>query len=574
MNWKGKYCIVLIISLLFVACIGERKVTDSKVKGNNTIGETQYYRMLTNGTKHALYGNFRNAIPMFEACIEGYPQRAVSYYQLSSVYLQQNDLDRATFYAREACIRDTNNDWYKTHLANIYQYTGKLDSAIVLYEQLLGSKESDEMLYNLAHLYNKTGEGEKALNLLDEISEENRFSREIMLMKHSTFHEMEEYDSAIVVLEEIVRLFPEDINNYGVLAEYLSEVGKGSYARDVYKDILTSEPENGLAMLSFSEYYLKENKIDSAFVWYNQAFCCSDLNISEKISIIINFLNNPGFIESNYDHLLDLMQSVKKNERKFSYYAALTDITISIQDYEGAKFWLDSTLIYEKNNYQVWEQALLINGYLGNDEDIIRVTGEAIENFNEKGALFLIRANSLYNIGLYDEALSNLDSALIRDLERMQIVQAYYLFAEVYKEKEDYKNSDSYFERIIEMDTENLLVRNNYAYYLSLREENLDRAAELSKYTIEAEPYNATYLDTYGWILYKLGKINDAKKYIESAIRYGAYNNTEVLEHYGDIMFEQGRCEEAVEAYQTILELDSLYLGAEEKILVVKQECK
>ena len=574
MNWKAKYGIGLIIALMAVACIGKNKLTVGSGRMEGTISESQYYRMLTNGTKHSLYGNYRNAIPMFEACIRAYPERAASYYQLSSVYLRQNNLERATFYAREACERDSMNDWYKSHLASIYQYTGKLDSAVTLYQELLVNEDNDEMKYNLAHLYNKLGQGAKAIKILEDISEENKFSREVMLMKHSTYHEMKKYDSAIVVLEEIVTLFPDDVNNYGVLAEYLTEVGRGIYARNVYKEILENEPENGLAMLSFSEYYLKDNKIDSAFIWYHQAFCCSDLGINEKTSIIINFLNMPDFVQNHKEHILELMQSIKISERKFSYYAAMADIHISMQDYEGAKPWLDSTLVYERENYQVWEQTLLINSYLGNDTEIIRIAGEALKSFREKGALYLIRANSLYNIGSYEDAIIDLDTALSKDLESVQQIQALYLYAEIYKEKEDFRKSDSYFEQIIKTDPDNLLVRNNYAYYLSIRGEELDRAAELSRYTIEAEPYNSTYLDTYGWILYKLGKLNEAKKYIEAAIRYGAYNNGEVLEHYGDIMFELGRCEEALEAYRTIIEIDSLNIKAEEKILKVSEKCK
>jgi len=126
---------------------------------------------------------------------------------------------------------------------------------------------------------------------------------------------------------------------------------------------------------------------------------------------------------------------------------------------------------------------------------------------------------------------------------------------------------------ILAVDPQNLMIRNNYSYYLSLRKEKLDYALELSRLTIEMEPTNATYLDTYGWILFKTGEIKEAKKYIELAIRNGAYNNSEVLDHYGDIMLEIGNCLEAIEAWETIKEVDTEY-DINEKLESVKEDCK
>ena len=153
-------------------------------------------------------------------------------------------------------------------------------------------------------------------------------------------------------------------------------------------------------------------------------------------------------------------------------------------------------------------------------------------------------------------------------------IQAYNLKAEIYRELGDNENSDKTFEDILSFDPENLLVRNNYAYYLSIREEKLRKAEELSKYTIEAEPENPTYLDTYGWVLFKLGKIEEAKNYIESAIRNGAYNNSEVLEHYAEIMIKMNKCQEALEAYKKIKEIDSTYNEVILKIKELEKDCK
>ena len=116
--------------------------------------------------------------------------------------------------------------------------------------------------------------------------------------------------------------------------------------------------------------------------------------------------------------------------------------------------------------------------------------------------------------------------------------------------------SDNYFEMALELDEHNILIRNNYSYYLALRGTTLKRAEKLSRYTIEKEPENPTYLDTYAWILYKMEKYKEALKFIERAVKFGGGNNAEILDHYGDILMRLNKYEKAIVVWQAVLEMD------------------
>ena len=83
------------------------------------------------------------------------------------------------------------------------------------------------------------------------------------------------------------------------------------------------------------------------------------------------------------------------------------------------------------------------------------------------------------------------------------------------------KNAFKAYDRALKADPEYLPVLNNYAYYLSLQKKKLKKAAAMSKITVEKDPDNATYLDTYGWILYLQGKPQQAKPYFKHAMLYG-----------------------------------------------------
>jgi tetratricopeptide (TPR) repeat protein len=96
----------------------------------------------------------------------------------------------------------------------------------------------------------------------------------------------------------------------------------------------------------------------------------------------------------------------------------------------------------------------------------------------------------------------------------------------------------------------NLNVLNNYAYYLSLAGSELDKALEMSRRTIEAEPENSIYLDTYAWILFLLERYEEAKAYAEKLIGLNEEMGSVELHHCGDIYAKCGDIARAVEYWE------------------------
>jgi tetratricopeptide (TPR) repeat protein len=563
--------LVLLLAVVMASCSTSKYVARSEKEISAL--NTQYYKLFTDATKHALFGNNKAAVAMYNACINQFPDRAAPYYQLSSIYLRENDVETARAFARKAECLDSSNIWYKAHLANIYQYENNYDSAALLYEDILRVNDDVETKYNLALLYSQIGKNQKALSLLDEIENEYKGNRRIFLMKHNIYHNMAEYDSAIFELESLIKYFPDDFSNYGILAEYLGEVGRNNYAKSVYRDLLKQDSLNGLAMLSYADFYLKLNKPDSAFVFYTKAVCCSDLDFEGKISVIVNFIGNKMVLEKFTERILKLVDTLRVYSDDYRVFASYTDIYINLQQYEKAVPYFDSSLYQEKNNLLLWEQAVLVNNYLGNNAKVVSLAGEALNYFPEQGNLLVIMAYSERELGNTGKAKSDIGKALELNLDDDLRIQSYNLLAEIFRSEDLHEKSDSCFEIILEIEPDNLMVRNNYGYYLSLRKEKLDYALKLSKLTVESEPANATYLDTYGWILFQKGETKEAKKYIEAAIRNGAYNNGEVLDHYGQIMMEMGKCKEAIEAWESIPE-EEMSNGIMEKIESARIICK
>jgi len=93
-------------------------------------------------------------------------------------------------------------------------------------------------------------------------------------------------------------------------------------------------------------------------------------------------------------------------------------------------------------------------------------------------------------------------------------------------------------------------VMNNWAYYLSLRNENLDKAEKMGRKANQLVKDNSSYEDTYAWVLYKQKQYEEAKKWIEKALEHGGEKNGVILEHYGDLFFQLGQTEKAFEYWK------------------------
>jgi len=128
--------------------------------------------------------------------------------------------------------------------------------------------------------------------------------------------------------------------------------------------------------------------------------------------------------------------------------------------------------------------------------------------------------------------------------------QLYSIMGDVYHSLNRHKESDAAFEQVLLLNPDDEHVLNNYSYYLSLRKEQLEKAARMAKKLVEALPKESTYLDTYAWVLYQQGNYQDALRYLEMAIAEGKSPSSAIWEHHGDALYRLGRVEEALKSWK------------------------
>ncbi len=138
----------------------------------------------------------------------------------------------------------------------------------------------------------------------------------------------------------------------------------------------------------------------------------------------------------------------------------------------------------------------------------------------------------------YNKAIKSLKKGISFIFEEKAKYDFYNYLAECYHSTKQNKLSDENFEKALKIKPDEVFLLNNYAYYLSVRNEKLDKAEQMSKKTIEKEPTNYTYLDTYAWILYMQKDYKKALIYIKKSIDNGGNSSEVIKEHYDKILLE------------------------------------
>ena len=252
--------------------------------------------------------------------------------------------------------------------------------------------------------------------------------------------------------------------------------------------------------------------------------------------------------------LSEIMISAHPNDIKArSVYA---DILYTDNQFQEAKEQYLYILEIDKSKSQIWSQVLFIQAEQNDFEGLLKSSKEALEYFPTDPLFYYFNGVSNKRFKNYDEAINSLEMGVEFVIDNQNLLLEFYSsLADAYHATKAHKLSDAFYEKVLAIDSNNILVLNNYAYYLSVRKVNLERAKVMSFKCNELEQNNGTYQDTYAWILYEMGDYLDAKIWMKKSLTNGGDKNAVVVEHYGDILYKLGEFKLAIEQWKRAKEL-------------------
>lgn len=504
--------------------------------------------------KAALLKEDDKALQLFESLLTKYPDNIPSKYELAQIYLRKKDYTRGTELIEKAVKADPTNIWYKKLLADFYESSGDQRKWAELLTTLV--KENPEKIEFYEKLVNANLMLQKpteAVAVLDKMIEKFGYSDDLAQKKYVIYDQSGNKAQAAKELFKIIEHSPDKAQNYYLLAELLYKDQKTDEAIEVLNLLEKRLPNDEYVCFTLAEYYRKLKKDDLFVASFERGIQNKFVSPDTKVDYLLAFYPVNEINNQNKDvitRLSNSLTSMYPTHRKVVLLNA--DISYFYGDFERAETAYLSIIKEDSSMYYTWERLLFCRSQL---QDSIGLLDAA----NTSAVLFPYQPLPIFFQGIvklqkkdYKAAIEILESGvnLLTDQNVGLAVQFYASLGDAYNSVKNFAKSDSYYEKALALDSLSNYVLNNYSYYLSLRGYNLEKALKMSAITVKTEPYNATYLDTYGWVLYKLGRFKEAKEMIERAIFENKTPDGTVYEHLGDILFKLGDKTKAIENWE------------------------
>ena len=535
--------LVLLGTLVFSCSLFARSPrADAKNKKTLPRAEQASLFYLEGIKSNVLEGDSARAKAWFKKVLEIDSTHSPSLYELASL-TALDQTEEALQYSLKANAIDTTNTWYKMQLGRLLIATQRYDSALTLYDQLIRMNPNDPDNYRLkALLYDQLGQPEKALEMLE--TAENRFGIIELLASHKLqlLLNTQQFDRAMAEARMLVETFPYNEDNYVVLAELYAMMNMNNLAQENYDKALSINPNSMRALASLNDFYKRQNDNVRFLETASKLFRLKEFPLETKLKFYEELFQNPSFVRNNFIQMGELVRTLAitypEDLRTLELYAKYLIAGGSI---EQALQLYKSHVTDSIPQKQIFNDIIGMEAYLKRADSVDKYTTIALERFPEDAELRLQKASvTAYMLEKPQEAIPLFEEALkYAKTDSLRSV-IYGAIGDNYHTLGDDRKCFKAYDKGMKLDTTNVSIYNNYSYFLSLRNERLDKALEWAQKAVRLDPNNPTFLDTYAWVLYQLGRYEEARIPMRQAISLDSDNNKELYVHYGDILYKLG----------------------------------
>lgn len=559
MNWKLIYIFVFTAGIYLSGCTKSAMPsgTDGERPGNFDVAA--FDRFYVEGLKQKMMGSGGEALKYFEQCLKLNPESDAVYYQMAQILGSTGDIVNAKKFAAKAHSYDEKNLWYLMLLSQMYYQEKDVDSAVVWYEKAVKlAPDDDNIRMTLGNLYIEAGNYDKASAIFDGLDKKYGVNESSTVTSVRILMSASKYEEAGVKMKELLKQNPDDILYNGLMAEILSSKGDKAGALQIYEKLRQVNPSDPQVQLSFAEFLAGEKSYDELFSLLNTIAINEKIRREDKVRVFAELSQKEDLVSDKENRLVKSLMVLEASYPGDDIIPIIrTDLLIRQGKMQQGIARLEELIKARPENYFAWEKLLFAYLDIGDFNKLYIRAEECASRFNMSFVAKILYANAAIETGKFDIAEAELKKAdILAGDNRDYKMQVLTMKADVYYRTKSYDKAFATFEEALKHNGEDLTVMNNYAYYLAEQNMNLKEAEDLARRVVDKEKSNSTFLDTYGWVLYKRGKLNDAARVFESIISSGEKPDAEWYEHYGFILSKQKKCGKAVVNWKMAIELD------------------
>lgn len=598
---KNSLKIIFTISLLiFAGCSPGGKnayenESDTRAIKLREIQKKAALDKFINGTAAEARGDYATAILEFQEAVTLDPSPGI-YYSLAKNYGYLRKYPQALSNIKKAVQEDPKNTDFLYLYQELLTDTRQPDSAITVLNRIIAIDSSEVNAYYKLALLLEKDKPLRAIEIYNKINHRIGDEWSVLIRIVELYERIGKYDLAAESVERLLKLDPSNVGIQKLLIEMKTRDKKYDEAFQLIDEILRYYPDDFDALQRKAAIYLAQDDWKSAATIFSRLLEGRDVPREIKIGVGADYFNRSLKDSTLLPITKAMFEKLDKDSTSWEAKMYLGAIASLEGDDSVATEYLTKVTELAPWNADAWIRLGGVYFDGGKYDQAIRVLSIAIEKFPEEFAINFLLGISYMQKEQYEPAGKYLDKAISLNSSDLNALSAYgYTLSRlkqndkavdilkkalkidpsnvnimgtlglIYDSQENWQQCDSIYSAALAVDPDNSIVNNNYAYSLSKRGDKLDKALRMAKKAIELEPYNSSFLDTIGWVYFKLGEYAKAKEYIEKSLEVGGEKPV-ILDHLADTEYKLGNKEKAIELWKKASELAPTDKTIQEKI--------
>ena len=507
-------------------------------------------------------GNFPEAFELYRHCLEIDSLASESHFAISSFYSSINKDSLALYHLKKAYSLDPKNDEFAERLGQYYLSQNMIEEGTRVYERLADMcRDRSDFLDILTRIYQYKKDYPKMLETLNRLEEAEGQSENLTLSKMQVYSSMGDEKGAYEELSRLVKSHPNDLNYKVMMGNWLLANSRKEEALKAYKAVLKEEPTNPQAQMSLMDYYRTTGNSAEADTLLYQILENPETESQTRISLMRQVVADNEQSGGDSTRILNIFSRILSLPQETSDMAEMHVAYMNFKHMptDSILSGLNRVLAINPENIAARLQRLDIMWRDTIDENVIAECEKAIDYTPEETALYYYLGLAKYlnkdDAGAL-KALRKGATTIKEDTPKEISARIYMISGDILHSMNLAEEAYAAYDSCLNINPNEISCLNNYAYYLSEENRDLKRAEQMSYKTIKAEPENVTYLDTYAWILYMQKRYEEARIYIDQALKNDSAETTSsvILEHAGDIYIRLGLKSDASNSWQKAID--------------------
>ncbi len=447
--------------------------------------------------------------------------------------------------------------------------------------------DSEEAVSTLSYLYNEEGDYNRALNILLSLPENSRSAKLYAALGY-TYEQKKDYKSAVQAYTKSVNADPDNLDAKRGLAQNLLNDNQPDAALEQYKEITEADPQDAQSYLRMADIYRHDGKFDQALAVLKKAQAIAEDSFEvpysiasvyesvgrydEAAQILQDLLKRTAKADDAYTTpernnrsiFLERLGSVYRDQNKtqlaletFRQMVALGDDSASrgyqqlVETYRDAKQWTQATAVAAEATKKLPKDRGLKLIYAGQQADTgqpevaIASVKAMLKGTPEDREVWIALAQMDSRLRRWkdaQEAIGKAEELLTKPEDKDYTT---FIAGSIYERQKHYEQAEEAFHKVIAGDPRNAVALNYLGYMLADRGTRLDEALGYIRRAITLDPQNGAYLDSLGWVYYRMGNYELAEENLRKASERLS-NDPTVHDHLADLYQKTGRLKQAV----------------------------